>query len=398
MKINSLKKFNSTIKMKFNHHIMKNIFILLVATGFLYSCSSTEDKSETQSKIEKYRSEINTLNSKIKELETSLGPESIDSPNGLKIKVKTMDAKTEEFSHYFDATGDIEAIDEAYISPEISGQISSISVKEGDYVKKGQLLAKLNSDVIESNIAQMKTQLALSETIFKKQTELWNKQIGSERQYLEAKTNYESLQDQLKALKAQYEMTVITSPINGYIEVINQKEGEYINPGMQFMQIINLDQLYINSKISESYLPVIKKSDIVEVTFSAFPEILLQEPVYRIGNVINPSNRTFLVQLKVNNKSGLLKPNLLATIRINDYNSDNNIIVPTILIKQDMTGSFVYVAEQKDGQWIAQKKYVKTGLSYRDKTEILSGLEVNDKLVTDGYNNVSKGSVLEIVG
>lgn len=384
--------------MKLNQHIMKKIFILTLAAGFLYSCSSTVDKSDTLSQIEKYRSEVNALNTKIKELEATLEADGNDNSNGLKIKVKTIDAKTEAFSHYFDATGDLEAIDEAYISPEISGQIISINVKEGDYVKTGQLLARLNSDVIQSNINQLKTQLALSETIYKKQTELWNKQIGSERQYLEAKTNYESLQEQLKTLNAQYEMTVITSPINGYVEKINQKEGEFVSPGMQFMQLVNLDELYINSKISEAYLPVIKKGEIVEISFSAFPEIVLQEPVYRIGNVINSSNRTFLVQVKVRNKSGLLKPNLLANIRINDYNSDSNIIVPTILIKQDMTGSFVYVAEQKDGQWVAQKKYITVGHSYRDKSEIISGLQPNEKLITDGYNNVSKGSILEVIG
>jgi membrane fusion protein, multidrug efflux system len=384
--------------MKLNQQIMKKIFILLVGAGFLYSCSSTVSKSDIQSKIEKYRSEVNTLNAKIKELEGSLEADGGDNSNGLKIKVKTMDTKSEAFSHYFDATGDIEAIDEAYVSPEIGGQIISINVKEGDYVKTGQLLARLNSDVIQSNINQLKTQLALSETIYKKQTELWNKQIGSERQYLEAKTNYESLQNQLKTLQAQYEMTVIASPINGYVEKINQKEGEFVSPGMQFMQLVNLDELYINSKISESYLPVINKGEIVEISFSAYPDMVLQEPVYRIGNVINPSNRTFLVQVKVKNKSGVLKPNLLANIRINDYNSDSNIIIPTILIKQDMTGSFVYVAEQKDGQWVAQKKYVTVGHSYRDKSEILSGLQQNEKLITDGYNNVSKGSILEVIG
>ncbi|HEY9113735.1 MAG TPA: efflux RND transporter periplasmic adaptor subunit, partial [Bacteroidales bacterium] len=281
---------------------------------------------------------------------------------------------------------------------EISGQITSIHVKEGDYVKKGQLLARLNSDVLESNIDELKTQLALAETMYKKQAELWNKQIGSERQYLESKAQFESLQNQLKTLNAQFEKTFLRSPINGYIETVNQKEGEFAMPGMEFMQIVNLDELYITAKISEAYLPVIRKGEEVEITFSSYPEILIKEPVYRVGNVINSNNRTFIVQVKVHNKSGLLKPNLLANIRINDYNSDNNIVIPTILIKEDMSGSFVYVAEQNDGRWIARKKYISTGHSYRDKTEILSGLQENEVLITDGYNKVSNGSVLEIVG
>ena len=134
-------------------------------------------------------------------------------------------------------------------------------------------------------------------------------------------------------------------------------------PGMQFMQIVNLEQLYINAKISETYLPVIKKGEEVEITFSSYPEMLIIEPVYRVGNVINSNNRTFLVQVKVNNKNGLLKPNLLANIRINDYNSDNNIVIATILIKEDMSGSFVFIAEENNGQWVAKKKYITLGHS-----------------------------------
>jgi len=384
--------------MKCIRNIIKKIFILIAVIGLFHSCASTGDKNDTQSQIDKYKSEVKSLNEKIKNLEASEGADGINNTNGKKIKVNIEEAKPESFSHYFDATGDVEAIDEAYISPEISGQIVSINVKEGNWVKQGQVLAKLNSDMIESNIAQLKTQLSLSETIFNKQKELWEKNIGSERQYLEAKTNYESLQDQLKTLNTQYDMTIIQSPIDGYVETINKKEGEFVMPGIEFMQVVNLNELYINSKVSESYLPVIKKGDIVEVTFSAFPGIVYTAPVYRIGNVINPANRTFLVQLKVKNKSGLLKPNLLASLRFNDYNSEDNIVVPSILIKQDIKGSFVYVAVQENGEWIADKKYVKVGLSYRDKTEILSGLKPNEKLITNGYNNVSAGSFLEIIG
>lgn len=377
---------------------MKKIFILLVAIGLLYSCSSTIEKNNIQSQIDKYKIEVKTLNEKIKELEAQLTTSDKLVYNSVKIKVKTEETKVLPFSHYFDATGDIETIYEAYISPEINGQITSINVKEGNYVRKGQLLAKLNSDVIETNIAQLKTQLDLAETMYTKQTELWNKQIGSERQYLESKANYESLQNQLKTLNAQYEKTVLRSPINGYIEYINKKEGEFAMPGMQFMQIVNLDELYVTAKISETYLPVIKAGIEVEITFTSYPEIHLKEPVYRVGNVINSNNRTFLVQVKVKNNSGLLKPNLLANIRINDYNSDNNIVIPTILIKEDLKGTFVYVAEEKNGQWIARKKYITPGYSYHDKTEIISGLSANELIVTEGYNNVSNGSALEIIG
>lgn len=376
---------------------MKKSIILFLVAGVLYSCSSNLDKKDTQSLITQYKNEVKTLNDKIKELETQMSDSGAVATNSQKVKVKTEELKPQSFSHYFDATGDLESIDEAFISPEISGQITSIKVKEGDRVKKGQVLARLNSEVIERSIDELKTQLNLAETLFNKQQELWNKQIGSERQYLESKANFESLQNKLKTLNAQYEMTILRSPINGFVEEIALKDGEMASPGMRFMQIVNLDQLYITSKISEAYLSVIKEGEMVEVTFPSYPELIINEPIYRVGNVINNNNRTFLVQVKVNNVAGKLKPNLLANIRINDYNSENGIVVPTILIKEDLKGSFVYVAEKQSGNWVATKKYITIGHSYRDKSEIVSGLSVTELIITDGYNNVSNGSVLEII-
>ncbi len=378
---------------------MKNYIVLFIAGLLMISCGTdhTNDPQSVKKKIREYREEIAVLNDKITELEDQLGATSNSSgqENGMKVRVE--EAQIQPFSEYFEATGELEAEDEAFISPEVSGQITEIYVVEGQNVKKGQLLARLNTSLIEKNINEVKTQLAYAETMYNKQNELWDKNIGSERQYLDAKNQVESLQGKLETLQAQYKMSLIYSPINGYIETIFQKKGELATPGMQLMQIVGLDKMKVTAKISEVYLPVVHEGDTVEVYFPSYPELVFRKPITRIGHVVDKQNRTFKVQVSIENREGILKPNLLASIVINNYNSGNHIVVPSRIIREDMKGSYLYV-EQKDGdQWVAKKKYITMGKSYRKKSEVLSGLEPGEKIITDGYSNVTDGTVLQIV-
>ena len=378
---------------------MKKLIVLALISGFLFSCNSGQDSEKVKNQISKYQDEVAKLNQKIVDLESELpegGEENSKVNNAL--KVRTQKVSKQAFSKYFTATGEIEAINEAFISPEVGGQITKINVIEGQKVKKGQLLAKLNTSLIEKNIEEVKTQLELAEILFNKQKELWDKNIGSERQFLESKNNYENLKNKLATLREQYNMSIIRSPINGLVEVIMLKQGELASPGMQLMQIVDLENLYVTAKLSEAYISVIKKGDMVTVTFPSYPNLVLENTVTRIGNVINKQNRTFLVEIKIDNKDGKLKPNLLANIKINDYNSTGSIVVPSMVIREDLVGSYLYVAEKNGDNLISVKKYIQVGKAYQDRTEVLSGLSVDDEIITDGYSNVSDGAYIQISG
>ena len=376
---------------------MKNLITLIILSAFLFSCGSGNDEEAIKGKIKSYQDQIVDLNKKIKELETQI-PEGSNSNNGSgnATRVRTMQASVKPFSKYFTATGELEAIDEAFVSPEVSGQITKISVIEGQKVKRGQLLAKLNTSLIEKNIEEVNTQLELAKTFYDKQSELWNKGIGSERQYLETKNNYENLQNRLGTLREQYNMSIIKSPINGYVEDILLKQGELASPGMQLMQIVDLDNLYVAAKLSESYLPVIKEGEMVTITFPSYPDMVIEGPVSRIGNVVNKSNRTFRVEIKIDNKNGKLKPNLLANVKINDYNSNESIIVPSMVIREDLVGSYLYTAVENGDNFVSKKRYVETGRAYMDQTEVLSGISKGDLIITDGYSNVSDGALIQV--
>lgn len=373
---------------------MKKLFILTLISAVLVSCGSDPSKDDKiRQDIKKYKSEITELEGKIKDLEKELG----SSDNLHNTKVRVMELKAKPFSKYFEAAGELEAVNEVYISPEMSAQITSINVVEGEKVKKGRVVARLDTKTIEKNIDEVKTQLDLAKTIYDKQSKLWKKGIGSERQYLQTKNNYESLRDKLATLQVQYNKAIIRSPINGVIEEIILKEGELAVPGMQLMRIVDLDHLKVSAMLSEKYLPVIKEGDSVSLTFPTFPGIEMKRKVSRVGNVINKKNRTFLVEVEIGNKDSKLKPNLLANIKINDYNNENAFVVPSLVIREDVIGPYLYVAEKNSEHYKAVKKYIHTGHSYLNDTEVLSGLSENDLIITDGYSTVSDGVPIEIV-
>ncbi len=375
---------------------MKNISLFLVALLFLMASCGNENKPKTEQQIINYQKQVTAINKKIDRLQQKINEKNKNEviTTGRKVTVNVRKLQPAVFNHYFDASAEVESVHEAYVSPEVNGQIEKILVKAG--VKKGQLLAQLNADIMQDNIRELKTSLELASYTYKKQKSLWEKQIGSELQYLQAKTNYESLQNKLSTLQTQYQRSFIKSPIDGYVDAIDLKVGEMAIPGQRFFHVVNLNRLYVNAQISEAYLPIIHEGDAVEVRFHAFPSIVLYKKVYRIGKVINKQSRTFKLQLKVNNPKQLLKPNLLAIIRIKDYTNTKAIVVPSFIIREDIQGYYLYVVTTEDGQKIAQKHYVKTGKSFKKKTEVISGLKAGETIITQGYNNVTNGSVLNI--
>jgi membrane fusion protein, multidrug efflux system len=366
--------------------------ILAIIFLFLTSCSNQETEQSVRDQIATYRKDVNTLNQKIAELEKKLIAMDPGSDNAQRVPVNILTLSYEPFNHYIQVSGTAEAVNEAYVSPELSGQLREIYVKEGDYVKKGQLLAKLNSEITESNIADMESALVLATTVYEKQQRLWEKGIGSEIQYLNAKNSKESLEQKLITLRAQLDMATVKSPVNGVVDEIYRKKGELAMPGVQLMQVVNLDELYINADVSESYLGQVNQGDTVKVEFPVYPGMLMEVPIYRKGNVIKPNNRTFTIQLKLKNPDQLLKPNILSKISINDFSADAALVVPSALIKQDISGSYLYIVQQADNKLIAKKVYITPGQSYEDKTMVISGLQTGQQVIVGGYNQVSDGS------
>lgn len=296
------------------------------------------------------------------------------------------------FNHYFTVQGVVETDQNALIYPEAPARITSIKVKEGDNVKKGQVLMVLDSRIITNQIDEMKLRLSLAETIFKKQKSLWDQEIGSEIQYLEAKNNFESLQQSLEALQAQQDLYTITAPFSGIMDEIVPKEGEMANPAMAIGRLINTTNVYIKADVTERYLAVIKAGDEVEVTFPSMG-ISRMSKIERLGNFINPANRTFKVRIGLDNNDMSLKPNLLGELKIKDYSKDSAAVIPTSLVQMTPTGDeFVFAIVE--GR--AQKVAIETGLSFEDVIEVTAGLKGTEQLIDRGARSIKEGDKLTI--
>ncbi len=382
---------------------MMKTCLIITAVILSVSCSTNNPESIRKQIISK-KEQIARINQSIKMLEAKLYEDSTGTNPQFLIPVKIKNVKYEPFRHYIEVQGNIEAVENAYISPEMGGQIKKIHVREGQRVSKGQLLISLNTDVTESSIQEVKTGLELAKKLYDKQKSLWEQNIGSEMQYLEAKNAYEQTEARLKTLKAQLEMSNVRAPFDGIIDDIFQKEGELGTPGFQLLQMVNLSKLKIAAEVSEIYMPSITKGKMIEVGIPTYPDMKINVPIYRTGNVINPANRTFKIEVQLNNKNERLKPNMFAVMKINDLTIDSAIIVPSNIIKKDILKTseggfkeFLFTAEEKDSKVIAQKVYVETGQSYNNESVVRGGLNPGEKVIIEGYNTVSTGTEVKLL-
>jgi len=371
----------------------KSLFLILVIA--IAGCNP-DNPEAIKRKLIMLKEKQMVINNEIGRLEHELEKDTTQVNTEKTISVKINELTFEEFNHYILINGNVDAEKHVFVSPELNGQVEKIYVSEGEKVKKGALLVSLNTKVIESNIADVKTGLELARKVFNKQHELWKQNIGSEIQYLNAKNAKESAENRLKTLKTQMEMGRIRAPFSGYIEKISGKEGEMASPGKAILEIVNLSEMKIYADVSEKYLANIKEGDTTIARFPSLPGIEIEVPVYRTGNVIDRNSRTLTIELKIDNPDNQLKPNLMATVMLNDFSKDSALVVPSGIVKKDIQGSYLYVADDTGGNTIAHKVYIQTGLNYKDKIMIINGVKEGDKVVIAGYSEVSDGVKINV--
>ncbi len=384
---------------------MRKISLIIFSTFALYSCGdrekSVEDlikdgnlqeirakKAELSSKQSELSSQIASLDEAIKELDV----------NEQYALVETRIIQDTLFKHYVELPGDVETDQNITIYPEYSGILLNISVKEGDRVQKGQILARIDDGGLNNQVAQLEAQLALAKTTFERQQRLWEQNIGSEIQFLEAKTNYEAVQNSVNQLKSQLSKTVVRAPFSGVIDEIFTDEGEVVAPGQsRLFRLINLSDMYITAAVPESYLGKIKQGTEVMVEIGA-TGTEFSSKIEQVGNFINPNNRTFEVRVAVPSSQEQVKPNLIATVKLNDYTSKAAITIPESVIQTNAAGeSVAYVMEKKaDSTGVAVKRILELGTSYENTVEVLNGLKAGDLLVTEGAKNLHDGEQVKI--
>ncbi len=364
---------------------MKKLIYFTAALLLLAACNSkTKDKAAELAGLKKQEAD---LNAKITTLEAEIGKK--DSVKSTDVNV--YDVKPIRFTNYVDLQGRIDAQDNVMAYPQASAIITAIYVKVGDHVNKGQELAQLDNSVLIQNIAQAQTQADLAQTVYQRQKNLWDQKIGTEVQYLQAKSNFESARKQVDALKQQANMYRITSPITGTVDQMDLKLGQVGSPGATGIRVVNADVLKVKADVPESYASNINQGDSVKVIIPDANDSLITRVTFA-AKVIDPTSRSFGIEIKLPSRKSL-RPNMTAIIKIANYSKNNALVIPINAIQRSEAGDYVFV----DQNGFAQRKNVSVGATYGGKSEILSGLKAGDRLVTQGAGDIEDGDKIRDV-
>ncbi len=367
---------------------MKRILVMLSLLIAFSACNRNVDK---KAQLEKLMKEHDKISEQIKQLQDELAL--TDNQNKKIVNVKVAAVIPSVFKHYIEVQGKIDGDENIAISARAAGVVTSINVTEGQKVSKGQLLGLLDAQVLYTSLADMETQLDYVTDIYNRQKNLWDQKIGSEVQYLTAKNNKESLENKIKTLKGQIDMSRITSPINGTIEEIPIKVGQSIAPGTPTFRVVNFDKIKVVADVAEAYSPLIKSNDSVLIFFPDFNTEISTKLSFS-SKFINTLNRTFAVEAYLNSFKYEVRANMVAVLKINDYKAPNAISIPANVIQKSMNQQFVYIVAVDKGKKIAKKQVVTTGMTYNGLCEILSGLKAGDQVITTGYQDLNENDIL----
>jgi len=363
---------------------MKTKIILLSALIALGSCSGNKE-----AQLNKLKREQAKINDQISILEKEINPET-DSLNDKSVLIVAQEMKRVPFNHFIEVQGKLDGDENTGIGPQMAGKVVAIYVVPGQKVSKGQILARLDDAVMQDQLKQMTTNLDLLTDLYEKQKNLWEQKVGSEVQYLTAKTNKESMENSIAALKNQIQMMSVISPIQGTVEDIAIKVGQVVSPGLPLIRVINFNRTKVVADLSESFAAKINTGDKVQIYF---PDIdkELTGVVNFASRYINPVNRTFSVEAHINNPVPGLKANMVAILKINDYHNDNALSISVNLLNKDHQGDFVYIVKNSSCP-VAKKVYVQTGQMYNGTMEITEGLNAGDKVISVGYQSIEDGT------
>jgi RND family efflux transporter MFP subunit len=375
------------------------IGLLMIAAACGSGNNSLEAKKAGLEKLKKQALELNAQIATLeKELEKAGGKDKVSAA-----LVVVTPIVNQDFNHFIEIQGKVESESVSYVTPRAGGgQVKALFIKRGDRVKKGQLILQLDNSLIKQsaaaaaqNLETVKAQAALAKSIYEKQKNLWEQNIGSEIQLMTAKTNAEASASQLKAateqlgmVKDQLAYTSVYSDVDGVAEEVNVKVGELFGGAGQ-IKIVNTEKLKLTSLVPENYAGKIKVG--TEVTL-VFPDIqkTVEAKLGVVGTVIDPLSRSFFVEAKLPIDKNF-RPNQLVQVKIKDYTKKNAIIIPINLIQNDDKGKFIYVAVNENGKLVARKRTITIGEFYGNNTEIVTGLNTGEQIVTEGYQSLYDG-------
>lgn len=374
-------------------------FILAIMISFiLVSCggSATDmtDPKAVKAELSNKKADLKAMQAEIEVLTATLAKLEPAKEKGA-VLITTQTLTPADFYRYTQVQATVMSDDEVFVTSETGGRLLSVTAGEGDYVNRGQLIARVDLQSLSDQKAELETAMTLAKDVYDRQKRLWDQNIGSEIQYLQAKNNYDRLQNSLTTLNTQIGKANVYAPISGVVDMEYLKAGELAAPGAPIVKLFNPNKLKVTADLPESYLGKIAKGDEVKINFPAL-NTELNKKITLLGRTIDPSNRTFKVEVATDSQKGTLKPNLLAELSFNDYTKKDAITVPLELVQEEVSGKkFVFVVITKEGKEVAQKKYITIGEGYEGDVIIEDGLSSGDQIIIDGARTVANGDLIK---
>ncbi|MFT4644719.1 MAG: RND family efflux transporter MFP subunit [Paraglaciecola sp.] len=388
---------------------MKYIYLLITVTLLLASCGNkkevsvdailaTNDIKQIKSKKIEITTKQQTLSAELKKLNDKIDALDVNKNTPL---ITTYLVKEEIFTHFIELQGNVQTKQNILIYPEMPGILQSVFVTEGQSVSKGQVLAKIDDGGMSQQVAQLEANAQLAKTTYERQKRLWDQKIGSEIQFLQTKTSFEAQQSAVAQLKSQLTKATIRAPFSGIIDAIFKERGTVVAPGSgaEIFRIVNLSNMYIETEVPETYIGSITKNKTVEVNFPVLGETLTSK-VRQVGHFINPSNRSFIIEIDVPNLKGNVKPNLTARLKLNDYTSENAVLIPQSIISENSKGEqFIYIIKDKkeNNEAVTERLIIETGKTQGDMIEVTKYLAANDEIIMEGARSVTNGQVVKVI-
>ncbi len=372
----------------------KNLSIILLAL-VIFSCEQTDKKEAKKKELTEAKEELFTLKAKVSKLEGELIELGVVEVNTNLTLVSTITINQKPFSHHVDVRGAVQSRNNVLISAETPATVQNILVAEGQPVRKGQLLIIQDGEVLNRTIKELESSLELATTMYERQKKLWEQNIGTEVQYLEMKNRKESLELKLATTKSQLNKTRIKAPFNGVVDMIDVRVGEMAQPGMPIIRLVSMSNMYIKADVSESFIGKFRKGQKVKVYFPS-TDYIIHSKISSIGQVINPNNRTFEIEISLPANGAKVKPNMITVLTLVDYENKNATVVPTNIIQSDRMGKFAFIVGEEEGNTVVRRVDLVPGITYGSETEIKQGLSGGETLVLKGGIGLTDGGIVEV--
>jgi RND family efflux transporter MFP subunit len=303
-----------------------------------------------------------------------------------------------EFVDYVRLAGEVEALHDVTVSAEESGVISAFVVLKGAWVRRGQVIARIDDAVLRGQVDEARALADIADEQFERQRRLWEDEgIGSEIAYLQTRSAASAAAARHRTLAARLARTEIKAPVSGVFDEKYVEVGELVSSGTHVARVVAVNEVKITGGVPERYGLDVVLGDSARITFDVLPGQEFIGTISFVGTSVNQSNRTIPIEIRLKNPGGVMKPSMLANIQVERVRLAGVIVVPQEVVQRTESGYQVFLVGDRDGLRVAAARPVELGASYGNQVVITSGLDDGEPLITTGYRSVDDGSLIRVV-